>query len=75
MVIDSSIALVATTPISWFSSWSTHPEANSFREREKRGNGIVYVGIEANRTRRIYTATGIPTESPTALGQVIDIYV
>ncbi len=75
MVIDSTTALVATTPVPWPSNWSAHHEADSSRDEQRRGNGIVYVGVEANRTRRIYSASGAPAEGTMALGQLIDIYV
>jgi hypothetical protein len=75
MVSDTTMALVATNPIPWFSPWTTRHEARNFREEAGRDNGIVYVGVEANRTRQMYKATGAPTGEATSLGQLIDIYV
>ena len=74
-MVDSSIALVATSPIPWTNGWSPEREASRSRDGSKWGNGIVYVGVEANRTKRVYSASGIAKEDVPALGQLIDMYV
>jgi len=74
MVVDSSTALVATNPIAWTNGWGAEREASSWRDGSRWGNGIVYVGVEANRTKRIYCASGIPKEDVPPPGQLIDLY-
>jgi len=66
---------VATHPISWPFSWDTDEGARRSPYREGHRNGIVYVGIEAHRRRRLYSASGIAQEDPPTLGQMVDIYV
>ena len=75
MVVGQSTALVATYPICWPFSWATDEGARRSSPREGHRSGIVYVGIEANRTRGLYSASGIAQEYPPALGQIVDIYV
>ncbi|RLB40469.1 MAG: hypothetical protein DRH12_10025 [Deltaproteobacteria bacterium] len=75
MVIGSSTALIATNPISWPSAWNTDREASRSYDERRWGNGIVYMGVEANRTKQVYSASGIAQDGPPNLGQIIDIYV
>lgn len=75
MLADTTTALVATTPLSWLSPWGSRHETNNFGEEPGRSNGIVYVGVEANRTRQSYDRWGIATQDTAALGQLVDIYV
>jgi len=75
MAIASSRALVATRPVPWASKWGASQQAHRFRDEQRRRNGIVYVGLEATRTRQIYSSSGRPIKEPMALGQLIDIYV
>ena len=75
MVINSGTALVAANPISWASAWNKDREPRRSRHDLGWRNGIVYMGVEANRTKQIYSASGLPLDSLTKLGQLIDIYV
>ncbi|MBW2024256.1 MAG: hypothetical protein JRI90_02475 [Deltaproteobacteria bacterium] len=75
MNMHSPTALVALHPIPWPSSWDTYERAHQFHDKGEWKNGVVYVGVEANRTKRLYSASGLPEEEVCPMGQLIDIYV
>jgi hypothetical protein len=53
----------------------SYGEAGRFYDNGRHQNGIVYIGYEPDRVKRIYGATGKTAPEAHPSGRLLDIYV